>query len=144
MKIKMILLALTSMVSFAGAQAATETATSKCKTACDKKAKAECATKCSTKEAKECATKCKTECDSAKKECATKANVTHYNVSGMTCGGCSKKLTTALSAVKGVEVKKVCHKSGCVDVVLSEGATAEQVQQVITKTGFKITPEKKG
>ncbi|PQJ30201.1 hypothetical protein BSZ32_00540 [Rubritalea profundi] len=61
----------------------------------------------------------------------------------MTCGGCSKKLTTALAAVKGVQVKKICHKSGCVDVVLTDGATAAQVKEVITKTGFKIAPEKK-
>jgi len=121
MKIKMTLLAASAMVSFAGAQSATNTAKT------------------------ECASKCKIECSSeAVKECsADKANVTHVNVAGMTCGGCSKKLTTALAAVKGVEVKKVCHKSGCVDVVLTEGATADQVKQVIAKTGFKVAPEKK-
>lgn len=161
MKIKIILLALTSMVSFAGVTTATETCDSKSK--CSTK-KTECATKCKTKVCDsecstkgECKTKCKeactktevamkkcgTKCDS-KKECTSKTNITHFKVSGMTCGGCSKKLTSALAAVKGVEVKKVCHKSGCVDVILSKGATAAQVKKIIIKSGFKITPKKKG
>ena len=109
-----------------------------------------CSSKCDkTKAASACATKCETakeKCDVAKKDCETKcdkAAVTHYTVTGMTCGGCTKKLNTALATVKGVEVKKICHKSGCVDVVLSDGATAKQVEDVITKTGYKIVPAKK-
>lgn len=127
MKIIMTLLAASAMVSFAGAQTATKTD----KTECAKKCKTECPSTAKTK----CAADCK-------KACCT-AEVTHVNVTGMTCGGCSKKLTTALAAVKGVQVKKICHKSGCVDVVLTDGATAAQVKEVITKTGFKIAPEKK-
>ncbi len=184
MKIKIILLALTSMVSFAGVTTATETCDSKskcstkktecatkCKKACTKTkvAMKKCGTKCDSKKEccstkgqccstkGQCATKCKeactktevamnkcgTKCDS-KKKCASKTNITHFKVSGMTCGSCSKKLTSALAAVKGVEVKKVCHKSGCVDVVLSKGTTAAQVKKTIIKSGFKITPKKKG
>ena len=127
MKIKMTLLAASAMVSFAGAQTAAE------KTECASK----CKTECSSKSKKDCKTECEKKCSSAA------AAVTHVNVTGMTCGGCSKKLTTALNAVEGVEVKKVCHKSGCVDVVLSNGATAEKVNEVITKSGFKVAPEKK-
>jgi len=137
------------LVSFAGfAQAQADTAKaatekSKCSACCTK----EC---CAKKE--KCKTACKTKCNVAKSDCkkeckkecsSKKANVTHINVAGMTCGACSKKLTTALAAVKGVEVKKVCHKSGCVDVVLTEGATETQVKEVIAKTGFKVAPEKK-
>ncbi|MFT5882304.1 MAG: copper chaperone CopZ [Crocinitomicaceae bacterium] len=121
MKTKMILLAVTMLASFAGfAHADTAKAVTK---------KAKCAT----------------ECDLAKSKCpqdCKKASITHVNVTGMTCGGCSKKLNTALAAVKGVEVKKICHKSGSVDVVLSDGATAAQVTEVITKSGFKVAPEK--
>lgn len=127
MKITMTLLAASAMVSFAGAETATKTD------------KTECAKKCIT----ECASKTKSKCAAdCKKACCTAA-VTHVNVTGMTCGGCSKKLNKALAAVKGVQVKKICHKSGCVDVVLTDGATAAQVKEVITKTGFKIAPEKK-
>ena len=126
---KMTLLAASAMVSFAGAQTAAE--------------KAECASKCKTECSSTAKNDCKTECaKDGEKDCSPAA-VTHVNVSGMTCGGCSKKLTTALNAVEGVEVKKVCHKSGCVDVVLSNGATAEKVNEVITKSGFKVAPEKK-
>lgn len=127
MKIKMTLLAASAMVSIAGAQAAAN------HTECETK----CKTECSSKSKKGCETECK------KESCSDKANITHVNVAGMTCGGCSKKLTKALTAIKGVEVKKVCHKSGCVDVVLSDGATEAQVKQAITKKGFKIVPEKK-
>jgi copper chaperone CopZ len=70
--------------------------------------------------------------------------VTTYTVSGMTCNSCSTKLNKALTAVEGVEVKKVCHKSGAVNVVLSEGATAKQVEDAIAKSGYKIVPAKKG
>ena len=133
MKIKMTLLAASAMVSFAGAQTAAEKAecASKCKTECSSTAKNDCKTECAKDGEKD-----------GEKDCSTAA-VTHVNVTGMTCGVCSKKLTTALNAVEGVEVKKVCHKSGCVDVVLSNGATAEKVNEVITKSGFKVAPEKK-
>ena len=127
MKIITTLLAASAMVSFAGAQTAAKTE------------KTECAKKCQT----ECPSTAKTKCAADYKKACCTAEVTHVNVTGMTCGGCSKKLTTALAAVKGVQVKKICHKSGCVDVVLTDGATAAQVKEVITKTGFKIAPEKK-
>lgn len=127
MKTKMILLAVTMLASFAGfAQADTTKAVTK---------KAKCATECDLAKSK-CPSDCKKDC------CSKKASITHVNVTGMTCGGCSKKLNTALAAVKGVEVKKICHKSGSVDVVLSDGATAAQVTEVITKSGFKVAPEK--
>ncbi|MEO1857138.1 MAG: heavy-metal-associated domain-containing protein [Rubritalea sp.] len=120
MKIKMTLLAATSMVSFAGAETTSPAAKTECKTECATKSKEDCMKACST----------------------DKAIVTHFNVTGMTCGGCSKSLTTALTAIKGVDIKKICHKSGCVDVVLTDGATAAQVKEVITKKGFKIAPAK--
>ncbi len=142
MKTKLILLAVSMLVSFTGfAQAQAETAQKSEKAKCGADCKKEC---CATAGKKKCCAK-KSECpaDCKKKCCADKANITHINVTGMTCGGCSKKLTKALTAVKGVEVKKICHKSGCVDVVLTEGATAAQVKEVITKNGFKVAPEKK-
>lgn len=130
---KMTLLAASALVSFSGFAQAAEACETKCKKACDKKT--ECAEKCD-KEKK---------CDS-KKECATKAEVTHFNVSGMTCTGCSKGLTAKLNALEGVSVKKVCHKSGSVDVVISEKATAEQVKSAIVANGFQVAAaaEKKG
>ena len=130
----------TKCAKTAAAKAAAMTVSTKeeCATKCA--TKTVCATKCASKE--ECATKCKSAC--VKTEAAKAAmTVTHFNVSGMTCGGCSKALTTKLNALEGVSVKKVCHKSGCVDVVLSEKATAEQVKAAITAKGFKIVSPKK-
>lgn len=60
------------------------------------------------------------------------------SVEGMTCGKCSKKLTTALNAVDGVTVKGVCHKSGkaVVDVDCAKSCRSTVVK-TITATGFK-------
>ena len=137
MKLQMTFLTVAALMTasvFAG-NCATKKCATETKSECASKAKSECATKCD--DAKEdcdiaCEKDCETECD--------KAEVTHYNVTGMTCTSCSKKLNSALSAVEGVTVKKICHKSGCVDVVLGEGATAKQVEDVITKAGYKIVP----
>lgn len=172
MKMKLILIATSILSFSGIAQAENcaskcETKTAaECKTECDTTVAAkaeECATACESKvmvKAEKCesecasktmvkAEKCETECASktvaAKEKCESECssvNVAHYTVTGMTCGGCSKKLTSALAAVKGVEVKKVCHKSGHVDVVLGEGATSKQVEEVITQKGFKIAPAK--
>lgn len=60
------------------------------------------------------------------------------SVEGMTCGKCSKKLTTALNAVDGVTVKGVCHKSGkaVVDIDCAKSCRSTVVK-TITATGFK-------
>ena len=61
-----------------------------------------------------------------------------YDVSGMTCGGCSGKLTKMLTAIEGVKVNKVCHKSGSADVTIKDGTASEKdVQKAIAAAGFK-------
>lgn len=63
----------------------------------------------------------------------------NLNVKGMTCSACSDKLTKALSAVDGVIVKKVCHESGCVNVVVDgDKADAAKVKEAVLSTGFKV------
>lgn len=65
------------------------------------------------------------------------------HVSGMTCAGCSKKLTSSLAALEGVNVKSVCHKSGNVVVTInSQKADESKVQAAITKAGFKVDTAK--
>ena len=67
----------------------------------------------------------------------------HFAVTGMTCDGCSKKVTADLSALEGVTVKKVCHKSGCTIVNFdTTKTTKEKIQQAITTSGFKVVGEK--
>lgn len=60
-------------------------------------------------------------------------------VTGMTCTKCSDKITTALSGLAGVKVKKICHKSGkaVVDLDLEKGDQAAVVK-AITDAGFKV------
>ena len=141
MKTKFFLIAI-SLFSFTGFVQAE----SKCVSKCSRKSATACETECPSKATtskEKCAKKCNSKKITKKKKCDSECHavkVTRYKVSGMKCGGCSKKLTKALTAVKGVEVKKICHKSGCVDVVIGEGTTSKQVENIITKSGFKITP----
>ena len=59
-------------------------------------------------------------------------------VSGMSCGKCSSKLTKALSAVEGVKVNGVCHKSGKAVVELDPAkGSRDAVVKAIVASGFK-------
>lgn len=59
-------------------------------------------------------------------------------VSGMTCGGCSGKVTRALAALDGVSDSAVCHKSGKAVVTFDPSKTCSKtVAKTIEKTGFK-------
>jgi copper ion binding protein len=65
-------------------------------------------------------------------------------VSGMTCGGSSKKLATALTSLDGCSGVGVCHKSGHASVVIDTAKTSEaKVMEAINATGFKVTKEAK-
>lgn len=68
---------------------------------------------------------------------------THYNVAGMTCKGCSMKLTKTLSALEGVKVNMVDHRSGAIELSLNGKTTAQQVETAITKAGYRILPANK-
>ncbi len=61
-------------------------------------------------------------------------------VSGMTCGGCSDKVTLALTATEGVHSASVCHKSGSATIHYEAKATTpDKLVQVITNSGFKAS-----
>ena len=65
-------------------------------------------------------------------------------VTGMTCGGCTKKVTTALKAIEGCQVTKVCHKSGHAVVTIDTAKISkQQIVEAINKTGFKAQETKK-
>ena len=65
-------------------------------------------------------------------------------VSGMTCGGCTKKVTTALNAVEGCKVGSVCHKSGHATLTIDPAKTSEaKIIEAINATGFKVAKEEK-
>ncbi len=65
-------------------------------------------------------------------------------VSGMTCGGCTKKVTAALNAVEGCKVGSVCHKSGHATITIDPTKTSEaKIIEAINATGFKVANKEK-
>lgn len=64
----------------------------------------------------------------------------HFDVSGMTCGGCEGKVKAALTKLDGVQVDKVCHKSGAADVTFDASKVSEEdIAKAINGTGFKVS-----
>ncbi len=102
---------------------------------------ANAAEKCASKCATDTKTVAKTECTAGECDDKTAANAT-YVVTGMTCTKCSDKITTALTALEGVIVQKVCHKSGHVAVNFDDTKTDKAaVQKALAATGFDIAGE---
>lgn len=54
------------------------------------------------------------------------------------------KLTKTLSALDGVTVNMVDHRTGAVNLTLDGKTTAPQVEAAIAKAGYKILPANKG
>ena len=64
-------------------------------------------------------------------------------ITGMTCEGCSDKITKALTAIEGVITQKICHKSGSVKFTYNpEKTNKTKIISVINTTGFKVAGEK--
>ncbi len=60
-------------------------------------------------------------------------------VSGMTCAGCEGKISKALTAIPGTTVSKVCHKSGCAEVVFDgQKESHDKIVAAIKGVGFKV------
>jgi len=60
-------------------------------------------------------------------------------VNGMTCGGCSSKVSKALASLEGVSDSSVCHKSNKAVVTFDPSKTcATSVTKAINNTGFKV------
>jgi copper ion binding protein len=93
--------------------------------------------------AKEAKAPCKAaKCDDGSDCDLASADSTKFVVTGMTCGSCSDKVKTALTAIDGVTVQKVCHKSGKVCVKIDSAKTDKsKVSEAITASGFKVTGE---
>jgi len=65
-------------------------------------------------------------------------NQTHYQVSGMKCGGCIARATEALKALPGFESAQFDLKSGTATV---EGPVDPMaVAQALTAAGYPATP----
>ncbi|WP_392676642.1 heavy-metal-associated domain-containing protein [Streptomyces sp. LN785] len=63
-----------------------------------------------------------------------------FEVRGMTCGGCAKRIRTAIEKDlgEGTEVS-VDHKSGRVTISSPKDFTADEVQAVVERTGYEFS-----
>lgn len=84
-------------------------------------------------------------CDGPSTAAATdisKAPGTHValDVTGMTCGACSAKVTTALNAIDGVNAVSVDHETGRAQIAFDETKTASKdLIKAIEKLSFKAS-----
>jgi copper chaperone CopZ len=99
---------------------------------CEGMSKAECAKMCGISE-EECKALCKEFGEN------TQWELRHISVTGMTCGGCEKSVTTALSKTAGVlKVVKVDHKSGVALVVVDPATSKDAaLTTAVVNNGFK-------
>ena len=77
-------------------------------------------------------------------ECAgaCSASSVTYVVTGMTCGGCEGKVADKLAKIEGVEVEKICSKSGHAVVKYdAKKVKPEVLIATINATGYKVTGE---
>lgn len=75
---------------------------------------------------------------------AARSTVT-FAVSGMTCGGCAKKLSAALMGLSGVGASTVDHQAGKAVVTFDKGKVDEAaLQKAITDLGYtaSVAPHK--
>jgi copper chaperone len=69
------------------------------------------------------------------------------NVTGMTCGGCSSKVTNTLKAINGVNDVTVSLSDGKTTVLYDENLTSyEQLKSAVIDAGYGVdasnTPQK--
>ena len=63
----------------------------------------------------------------------------HLNVTGMTCGGCTSKVTNALTAIAGVSKATVSLADGEAVVQYDERVTApEQLKAAVEGAGYRV------
>lgn len=67
------------------------------------------------------------------------SDTVHFNVSGMSCDGCSKRLKESLMEIPSVKSVQASHETGAVDVTFfKDGFSASTIQTVIEETGFDV------
>ena len=62
-------------------------------------------------------------------------------VSGMVCGGCEKRVKTALSEINGVESVDANHNTGIVTITSKEDIDVSKIKEKIIDIGFEIVEE---
>ena len=59
-------------------------------------------------------------------------------VGGMTCGGCSSRLTENFLKIEGVTSAEVSHVSGLVKIIHSDEVTNTNLEDIVINSGFTI------
>lgn len=62
----------------------------------------------------------------------------NLNVEGLMCGGCEKRVETAIGNMKEVKKVKANHKDGTIKIVLKGEIEESKIKEVIDDLGFKV------
>ena len=66
----------------------------------------------------------------------------HFDVQGMTCGGCTSSVQRALSQLDGVSRVEVSLDPGSASVTIEPGVvSAAQIEAVLDDLGFEAKPQ---
>ena len=60
-----------------------------------------------------------------------------YKVEGMSCGGCSNSVETALSQASGVKYARVSHQDGTAEI--HHTLTEQEIADIITGAGYTVS-----
>ena len=69
----------------------------------------------------------------------TMTEVTHtLTINGMTCGGCSGRVTRVLEATEGVISADISHQNNAGVIVTTEALSTDDVVAIVATTGFDV------
>ena len=67
------------------------------------------------------------------------SEVTHtLTINGMTCGGCSGRVTRVLEATEGVVKADISHETNSGTVITTDALSTEDVVAIVASTGFEV------
>ena len=67
------------------------------------------------------------------------SEVTHtLTITGMTCGGCSGRVTRVLEGTEGVISADISHQSNSGVIVTTEALSTDDVVAIVATTGFDV------
>jgi copper chaperone CopZ len=67
------------------------------------------------------------------------SEVTHtLTINGMTCGGCSGRVTRVLEATEGVIRAEISHQNNAGVIVTTEALSTDDVVAIVKTTGFDV------
>ena len=63
----------------------------------------------------------------------------HLTITGMTCGGCSGRVTRVLEATEGVISADISHQNNSGVIVTTDALSTEDVVAIVATTGFDVS-----